>query len=103
MLVTQVYSLPPQAPCLSLPGLLQGEMLESRSKHGPSQGPEAGGCVWGSPIRSPSPPQLCSFPTSLQFPHSGKWPLALEAKIYSPSEPSSNAPSSRKAFLMLYS
>lgn len=42
MLVTQVYSLPPQTPCLSLPGLLQGEMLESRSKHGPSQGPEAG-------------------------------------------------------------
>lgn len=59
VLVAHVYSLPPQTPCLSLPGLLQGEMLESRSKHGPSQGPEAGGCVWGSPIHRPSPPQRC--------------------------------------------
>lgn len=61
------------------------------------QGAVSGGLLFTSPALS-----LASS-ASRQFPHSRKWPLpqALEAKIYSPSEPSSNASSSRKASLML--
>lgn len=53
---------PPHSPCLTLPGLLEGEMLESRVKHGPSQGSEAGRCSWSLLLAAPPLPQLFLWP-----------------------------------------